>query len=115
MNPLKFATTKNPKGTSYHGSTIKATVSELRDVIGVPVRSSNDGRDKFNFIWDCQNSTGDVFTVYSWKEYRPIDEDEEIIFHIGGHSKSSTERARVEMMDDLELYRIQPRQKTDQK
>ena len=37
-----------------------------------------------------ENEKGEVFTVYDWKEYRVLDENELIEWHIGGHSSLST-------------------------
>jgi hypothetical protein len=39
--------------------------------------------------------------VYDWKEYRQIDEDEEIEWHIGGHSFIDTAEAAIEIMNKL--------------
>lgn len=104
-NQMKFRTTKTSDGTSYHGSVIWASVSELKAVLGTPDSADNDGRDKINFDWTCQNATGDVFTVYDWKYYRPLDENETICFHVGGHSKSSTDRAATEVQEELNSLR----------
>ena len=38
-----------------------------------------------------------VFTIYDWKEYRPIGWDEEIEFHIGGMNIDSCEEALEEL------------------
>lgn len=83
--------------TSFHDSTVRATVSELKTILGQPEFSDNDGRDKINFEWTMETEAGDVFTVYDWKEYRPLAEDETIIWHIGGHSKRATVEAKAEI------------------
>lgn len=70
-------------GCSFYGSTIYTTVSILRDEIGEPVMQANTGEDKINFMWVCELEDGEVFTIYDWKEYRVIDEDETIEFNIG--------------------------------
>lgn len=97
---------KDPSGTSFHDSVIIATVSQLRKVIGEPDSERNDGSDKVNFDWIGETEDGEIFTVYDWKEYRKISEDEEIEFHIGGHSREATEKAREELeeaLTDLEM------------
>ena len=44
---------------------------------------------------------GALFTVYDWKEYRTLDEDEIIEWHIGGHNEASTTDALNEMASAL--------------
>lgn len=85
-------------GTSFHGSTILTTVNNLRLVLGEPESADNTGEDKVNFDWGksfTHNGKKIVFTVYDWKEYRVIDEDEVIEFHIGGTNKDQTDLARA--------------------
>jgi hypothetical protein len=77
-------------GTSWHGAVVKASVRELTDILGEPSCATNDGADKTNFEWCMQTMDGDVFTVYDWKEYRVLDLDETIEWHIGGHSPGVT-------------------------
>jgi hypothetical protein len=69
---------KTANMTSFHGSTIKTTVRKL-----------------------METNLGGVFTIYDWKEYRPLDLDEVIEFHIGGHSKHVTEHAKEELENIL--------------
>jgi hypothetical protein len=90
-------TFKEIGGTSFHGTVITATVEELKHVLGEPDYDGNDGQDKVNFEWEMETDNGDVFTVYDWKEYRRIREYEVIEWHIGGHSKSVTEKAKREI------------------
>jgi hypothetical protein len=94
-------TFKEIGGTSFHDTTIGTTVHTLRKLLGEPYCEGNDGKDKVNFEWQCQTYEGDVFTVYDWKEYRPLDEHEIIEFHIGGRSKRVTEQAKNEMYEAL--------------
>jgi len=90
-------TRKDPSGTSFHNDTFQATVSELRQILGEPYSESNDGQDKVNFDWVMETEDGQVFTVYDWKEYRPLSEDEIIEWHIGGHSSLVTMKASREI------------------
>jgi hypothetical protein len=70
-------------------------------MLGAPQYSDNTGEDKVNFDWTCETRTGEVFTVYDWKEYRPISRTELIEWHIGGHNRSVTERALIELTSQL--------------
>ncbi len=88
---------KTANGTSFHNSVILASVNEIIEILGEPQYQSNDGEDKVNFEWDCETEEGDVFTIYDWKEYRPISKDEEIKWHIGGDSRLITSKALKEL------------------
>jgi len=88
------ATFKSTGGTSFHDSVISETLANLISVLGEPNYSGNDGEDKVNFEWEMETEDGDVFTVYDWKEYRSISDHEVIEWHIGGKTKSETEKAR---------------------
>jgi hypothetical protein len=79
-------TEKSADGTSFHNTTIKTTISELVRVLGEPTYQQNTGDDKVNVEWVCERVNGDIITIYDWKEYRSIGADEEIEFHLGGHS-----------------------------
>lgn len=77
-------------GTSWHGAIVKASVNELTGILDNPSCVRNDGEDKTNFEWWMSTANGDVFTIYDWKEYRVLDLDEPIEWHIGGHSSGVT-------------------------
>ena len=94
-------TTKSTGGTSFHDSTITASVNELIAVMGEPVYQGNDGEDKVNFEWEMETEDGEVFTVYDWKEYRPISRSEQIEWHIGGNGRRITEKALEELLEKL--------------
>jgi hypothetical protein len=95
------ATFKSTGGTSFHDSVISETLANLISVLGEPNYSGNDGEDKVNFEWEMETEDGTVFTVYDWKEYRSISDHEVIEWHIGGKSRSDTEKARQEIFNAL--------------
>ena len=95
------ATSKEIDGTSFHETTIKCSVATLRKVLGEPDYEPNDGEDKINFEWVMETNDGDVFTVYDWKEYRSLNENEMIEWHIGGRNKKSTEQAKSEIREAI--------------
>ena len=90
-------TSKSANGTSFHDTTFSATVGDLRKILGEPCCEQNDGEDKVNFEWEMETDDGEVFTVYDWKEYRKLKEDEEIEWHIRGNSRGVTEKALEEI------------------
>ena len=95
-------TSKSANGTSFHNTTFSATVQDLRKALGIPRCEQNDGEDKTNFEWVLETEDGEVFTVYDWKEYRKLEEDEEIEWHIGGDSGRITEKALEEIEEVLQ-------------
>ena len=94
-------TNKSANGTSFHDTTFIATVADLRKILGEPQCEQNDGQDKCNFDWTMETEDGTIFTVYDWKEYRPLKEDEEVEWHVGGYSGMNTEKALNEIADAL--------------
>ena len=96
------STTQSANGTSFHGDTFRASVADLRQICGEPYSEQNDGSDKCNFDWVMETEDGTIFTVYDWKEYRPLMEDEVIEWHIGGRSGLTTGKALSEITEALE-------------
>jgi len=94
-------TKKSINETSFHGTTISGTVAQLSRVLGHPTFATNDGEDKSNFEWERETETGLVFTVYDWKIYRPLTDDDDITWNIGGHSKEATEQAKAEIEEAM--------------
>jgi hypothetical protein len=90
-------TIKSTVGTSFHSIVVHATVRQLREVLGQPVYECNDSGDKVNFEWEMETGSGIPFTVYDWKEYRPLDEDEIIEWHIG----TTTSRGSIEAANEI--------------
>jgi hypothetical protein len=86
-------TTNSTIGTSFHDTVITTTVNKLIKAIGKPYMHNNNGSDKINFEWKMELEDGTLFTVYDYKEYRKLDLDELIEFHIGGYDVQSTEKA----------------------
>lgn len=74
-------------GTSHYGTVITSNVATVRKVLGQPAVEINDGEDKSNFTWCMELEDGTVFTLYDWKLYRPINENEPIEFNIGHHKE----------------------------
>jgi hypothetical protein len=48
-----------------------------------------------------ETEDGTIFTVYDWKEYRRLGENEMIEWHIGGHSGLDTMKALEEIGEAL--------------
>jgi hypothetical protein len=93
-------TYKDTDGTSFHGTTIRASVNQLTKAFGDP-DDNNTGEDKVNFVWDMETNEGEVFTIYDWKEGRPLGKDEFVTWHIGAKSKSVSNDAEREILKAL--------------
>ena len=90
---------KSAAGTSWYGQEIKTTPKQLIEILGTPQFGDNSGQDKCNFDWVCETEDGDVFTVYDWKEYAPLNMDSVYSFHIGANTSLVSSKA----LDELEL------------
>lgn len=90
-------TKQSTDGTSFHNITIKTTLGRLRAAFGDPQCENNYGEDISNIDYSLETSDGDVFTVYDWKHYRPIGEDEVVNFHIGAYTNHIAFQAKQEM------------------
>ena len=98
IKPISSAHTAS---TSFHGSTIPASVEELTAAFGPATCIDNTGEDKVNYEW-CLQLDGEPFTIYDWKQYRSIDPTEIIEWHIGGKSQAQTSKACQAISDVLD-------------
>jgi hypothetical protein len=92
---------KNNSGTSFHNHVICCSAKELTLLLGDPTYEQNTGEDKTNLEWVCETENGQVFTIYDWKIYRPLNQNEEVEWHIGGHSHEITLEAQIELIEQL--------------
>lgn len=98
-------TDKSSTGTSFHGQSFKASVTELKLILGPPDWEQNTGFDKTNYDWKMETDSGLVFTVYDWKYYRRLDSEEIITWNIGGHSSSACWEAQEEIEKMIKSFR----------
>ena len=89
-------------GSSFHQDVIFATPNELKHILGAPIYDGNDGEDKVNIEWYMEMPDGNVFTVYDYKEYRPLRPNERVEWHIGGHDRFSTHLAKQLLSEALQ-------------
>ena len=94
-------TYQNTDGTSFHRVVIRETVDQLISAFGDPSMEYNKGDDKVNFRWDMETDEGEVFTIYDWKEGRPLQRDQYVTWHIGSKSKSVSNDAERELLKKL--------------
>ena len=89
--------TASANGTSFHGSTFKATPNQLIKSLGEMTSGrSSDGKVTMEWVRELDNA--EVITVYDWKYRRVIGMDEEIEWNIGGRNNSTTEEAKEKIL-----------------
>ena len=108
-------TKKLLSGTSFHGSTVLASRNELISILSWPHHMDPDPNEKVQYEWFLETSDGDVFTIYDWKEYRDVDEDDLIKWHIGGFDGNATEQGRHEVSMALIVSKRDGDDKTEMK
>lgn len=94
-------TEKSGSGTSFHSVVLSATPRQLIDLFPNSYHSNNDGRDKVNFDFTLETESGEVFTIYDWKEYRPLEMDEVIEWHLGGLNEQTCLQGKAEVIELL--------------
>ena len=92
-------TTQSASGTSFHDTTINVSVGRLKELFPNCYYQSNDGMDKCNYDFTLENENEEVVTIYDWKMYRPITDNETIEFHIGGMNVRVTEKAKKDLLE----------------
>ncbi|MFW9948528.1 MAG: hypothetical protein ACFFKA_00205 [Candidatus Thorarchaeota archaeon] len=95
---------------SFHNVYLTSTINELSNILGEPQCYENTGKDKVNVQWNCITDDGIKFTIYDWKEYRVLDLDESVEFHIGGKSSLDTNVALSKLLQMIkDEIQIDPR------
>lgn len=93
-------TKKSTNGTSFHDSTFRATLTQVKTVCG-ETYCNGDTDDKVQYEWEMETADGTPFTIYDWKEYRRFGSDEMIEWHIGGFNGADTYKAQQEIEEAL--------------
>lgn len=96
-------TDKSASGTSFHFVELEATPQQLIDLFPNSYYNRNDGSDKVNIEFTLETESGDVFTIYDWKEYRPLEMNEIIQWHIGGFNQQTCLQGKTEVLELLNL------------
>jgi hypothetical protein len=95
-------TNKSLSGTSSFYQTVETTIEKLIQAIGQP---TYDGRgkgydadaDKTQVEWDLETSTGEVISLYDYKEYKWLSNNEVVKFHIGSYNLEASVFAKTEL------------------
>ena len=83
---MKFYALKKDVPTCFSFKTIGASVNQMKAKFGEPFyKDSVDEKVQNEWYIGCETDDGEKyeFSVYDWKYYRKIDENEKIIFNIG--------------------------------
>ena len=111
MKKLKLQKAKEFRSSSFHGVTISTTPNKLMKLankLSIRFHDINDGQDKVNYDFDFSTddeSGNTYFTVYDWKEYRVLDDNEVVSFHIGGADTQSCLVGKEQLLMDLETIK----------
>ena len=89
---------ENIYGTSFFNDCIYYSVNQLKKYLGSPQYCFNNGIDKTNVEWNLKIN-GNIFSLYDWKEYRIIDMDEKIEWHIGASSREISNKVFNDLSD----------------
>lgn len=95
------------EGTSFHHVTVLTTPAKLiaiAEAYGSDYDDINDGEGKTNFDFVFKTDDGHTFTVYDWKEYRPLGLNELTEFHIGAKNEYISREAAWELENELMDY-----------
>lgn len=92
---------------SYHGFGIKSSRKKLSELFGIPRNvSTRDDKVRFEWTFSCMNEFQEEYeiTIYDWKMYRDVPEDEEIEWNIGsrGYRQSKEFAEFIQGKYDLE-------------
>ena len=94
----------DPSGTSFHGNVVLETPRNLKAIFGEPTYDQNDGSDKTNLEWFFELENGSPVTLYDWKSYRSIGDDEVIEWHVGAHTSEIASVAEEAIRSVLFAY-----------
>ena len=97
-------TKQSASGKSFHGVKFKATPQQLINLFPNSYDEQNDGRDKTNFDFTLETESGKVFTIYDWKEYRPLRMDEVVEWHVGAHDEVTSIEGRDEVVKLIKKF-----------
>ena len=90
--------------TDFLGTIINTTPRSLINLskkIGADYYEGNDGQDKVNFDFNFLVDGNTILNVYDYKEYRILDLDENIAFHVGGRIEYETNLALEILKENL--------------
>lgn len=89
------------EGLSFFFDSVRTNVKTLKKKLGPPCFEENDGQEKCNYTWNVVTDTGIPFSIYDWKENRPLDENEYIDFHIGATNEKDSKIAKEALIHFL--------------
>jgi hypothetical protein len=92
--------------TSFHNCTVRARVSELKALCGMPQYHSSNKNEKSQREWELVTKTKPTtyFNLYDWKEYRKYKISEMIEWYIGTETPEMS--LRVEAILDSALREL---------
>jgi hypothetical protein len=78
-------------GTSFHGDVVTASANSISRKLGIPFHDYGYDGDKVTHEFDFEID-GIVATLYDWKEYHEVGNDEVVEFHIGARTAEESHK-----------------------
>jgi len=98
---MAIQTNKTADGTSFYFVVFFATPKKLKELFPNSYYEQNNGKDKTNFDFTLETKSGNVFTIYDWKQYRKLKMNEIVEWHIGGENEAICLEAKSEILELL--------------
>lgn len=93
--------------TSFHDATVTSTVNEIASKLGIPFINYGYDGDKVTHEFNLELD-GIVCTIYDWKEYRDVSEDDVLRFHIGTATRDESEKVASILAKDYGFKTTKP-------
>ncbi len=88
MNMFKRVDSDKVIGNSFHNGYVINCATDINNVLGV-YDKVGDFDDKTTHEWNYEID-GIVFSIYDYKEYHNVDDDEVIRYHVGTRTTDDT-------------------------
>ena len=105
------ASIESTSGTSYYGDNIVATANEIEAIVGALPEYDYDKSQRtwcaeFSYLDEDGDVCWTTFTIYDWKEFRTIGDDDVIDYHIGAFNRTESNKALESFKEEFkELIR----------
>jgi len=90
--------------STFHGTDFVASKQDIEKACGKTMFSDDDINEVTQHEWEMQTEDGTPFTIYDWKEYREISDNEKITWHIGSFNRFGSAKAYKELQRSFHLH-----------
>ena len=89
---------------TFHNHDFVAAQEDIEKVCGIVMYTDLDPEEITQNEWEMQTEDGTPFTIYDWKEYREISDNEKITWHIGSFNRFGSAKAYKELQRSFHLH-----------